>query len=968
MSNEEKQNLQDEVSTEQVQPAAEAAPEEAESTASTESVERQVEGEADTERQSTEDDATATEIRSDKQKRQKSVKNGGKTAEQKRKLFKYIYYPVLALFVALMLVFSAVDGVSGYSPSAYGDKYYSAVNTHVKRLSSSINSSMSATDEDGGVSVVRDYIVDTLTGGGFTSVAEVKTERSEDGDDDRLERIKTVTDWSTDGSVKKPTVTFQTSTLDADLQSALGLSEFLVGRELTNIVAALPAASAKAGAVIITVRYDSRTDSVGAANYAFVANAIQTLTEYAKTKVKLENDIIVVFTEDLNNSYGSYAFFNLFEGLDGAVARAEAGLSLDAYGNSGTLGVTDASGASLDYINAFTKASGNVFVSSVVPDSIPDSLINKNAVKAFGDIPALQVAVLGGLDAAQSPSDTADNVSSGIIKQQSQLLKDYIEKFGKSSDKYVGEKGDTVFFSYLDGGVVAYTYVAAYVVGGLVLAMMAAVVVTMLLKKTFSLKNMLIACGVQLLTVVSTLAAMVAAYFLVTLMLTGFGVLPIHAITQLRYSNAGIIIAAMFISVAASFGFTTLYKRLFRVTSSDTVRGTAMLFGLAGAVMSFACPKYSFMTAWLGILLLAVLLVSVCLHKKFKSKFGFGMDRLYLYAVPVALCLPLFMPEITMLAQLLPLALLPVLFTVFTAASGVAVPYLDRTQPLFDRLVKKLPNRTIRVEHTVTEKVEDRAKKGKFTEKTYRRVDKEKVPFNYKNYFGISVVAVLGIVIALFSGGFGVDLGKSITGYYSYNNAIYNDSMVYELTTDADGNTEQRIVVNDLMAYKFVRYQVGGFEWDGARGGYIKKVSYNVSNMIARDPEIIKGSANSKELTVTTIDGARSNVTLTIPSARSITKITIKESSKNNGDYEGYIYEFDNEDEIVLKLPYGFDNEFTMEIEGSTPTQIEYEEYRSAADGDVLLDSIDEWNAVRDSSDTKGLRAGLVIKRTIKVK
>ncbi|MDE7108170.1 MAG: M28 family peptidase, partial [Clostridiales bacterium] len=343
----------------------------------------------------------------------------------------------------------------------------------------------------------------------------------------------------------------------------------LVGKNVSNVIAAIPSGSANAGAVVITVRYDSRTDTAGAAGAAFVANAIQSLIETNKSGAKLKNDIIVVFTEDLDYSYGAYAFFNLFEGLDGAVARAKAGVNLDAYGNGGTLALTDASNAGLDYIYAYTKASDNALNLSVIPSTLPDEFKNRDAVKAFGNIPAVQVAVIGGLDSAQSSLDNADELSQSIVKQQARFVKDYIEEFGNSTDTY-SAKGDSniAFFSYIDGGTVAYTATASYVVGALILAVAAAVVITMIFKKTFSLKNMFIALGVQLLVVIATLAAMVAAYFLVTLMLTGFGVLPLQAITYLHYSNAGIIIAAMLVTLAAAFGFTTLFKKLFRVTSS----------------------------------------------------------------------------------------------------------------------------------------------------------------------------------------------------------------------------------------------------------------------------------------------------------------------------------------------------------------------------------------------------------------
>ncbi|MCH5165604.1 MAG: M28 family peptidase [Clostridiales bacterium] len=911
--------------------------------------------------------AKAPEKAQKPEKPAKARNTSTKSAAEKRKLFKLVYYPILAVFVALMLVFSIVDGVYGYNPNAYGDGYYKAVNTHIAELSQAARSSMSASDSAGnpiGIAYAREYILKTLKEGKFNEVEERKPEVEDD------EKEVTDTDWYRIAGAEEPTVTLHTSALTADLQQRIGADKYLVGTEITNIIAAIPSRRANAKSIIITVRYDSRTDTNGAAqNASFVATVMQSLIEYAKAGTTFKNDLIVVFTEDLDYAYGAYAFFDSFVGLNDAVVRAKVGISLDAYGNAGTLALTDASGAGFDYMNAYTKISGSVFNSSVVPDSIADELINKHSVAAFGKIPALQVAVLGGLDAAQSTLDTADNISQSIVHQQAQFVKAYIDEFANTSDSFkANASGELVFFSYLDGGTVAYTKVAAYVIGALILAAIAGVIVAMILKKTFSLKKMFVALGVELLVVASTLIAMFAAYFLVTLMLTGFGVLPIHAITELRYFNAGILIAAMFVTLAAAFGFTTLYKKLFRVTSSEVVRGTAMLFGVAGAVMSFAAPEYSFMTSWLGLLMVLVLLASVLLHKMFKAKFGMGMDQLYLYAVPVALCLPLIMPQVSILMWLLPLTLMPVYMTVFTALLGIAVPYLDRTRVVFDKVAKKLPKRTIRVERVVTEKVEDRAKKGKFTEKTFKRVEKEKVAINYKNYFGVCVIAVLGVVIALFSGGFGVDFDKTLTGYHTYDQAIYNNALVYEWEKTGSGEAVQRIVVDDLMAYKFIRYSINDLEWDSENGRYSKNVHYNWQDIIS-EPTIEKSGDAYR---VKTFDGARSNVTITIPSARAVTKITVKQLSKVDGDYEGYFYEFNRQESIVLRMPYGF-GDFTLEFEttGSNPTKFEYEEHRyvSANGADGALDNVDEWNRVRGDyigTDTgKGLRGGIVVKCTI---
>lgn len=885
-------------------------------------------------------------------------------AASRSKLFKLIYYPVLALVAVIMLVFSIIDGAYGYKPKAYNAEYYAAVNKHIEALASASRSQMSA----GGVDKAVDYITDTLVTGGFKLADEKKL-----GEEDDDEPITTVTDWAKpNGTTPAATVTEMTSVLTAELQAQMGVNHFLVGASVTNVIAAIPSAKTLKGesskAIIITARYDTRTDTIGAAeNGAFVANLIQTLIEYKKSDAAFDNDLIVVFTEDLDSSYGAYAFFNSFDGLNDAVSRAYVGINLDAYGNGGTLALTDSTGAGLDYIYEYTKAAGTTLNSSIAENNIPAGFKNSGAVAAFGDIPAIQVSVLGNLDASQSSLDTAANISQSTVYSQAQFVKNYIERFANSDKTFSAESGNELaVFSYLDGGTIAYDSVASYVIGAIIIALFAATVAVIAVKKFYPVKKLFTAMGVQLLVAVSTLAAMFVAYFVVALMLTGFGVLPIHAIVQVRYFNAGILIAAMILAVAGAFGFSALYKKLFKVTASDCVRGNAVLAGLVGAIVCFAAPAYSYIACWFGMLSLVVLLVSACVKNAFKNKFGFGIDRLFLFAVPAILCLPLMLTAVTMLTALLPLYMLPLTMTVFTALIGTATPYLDRTKVALDKLAKKLPMRTIRVQRIVEERVEDRAKKGKFTVRTVKKVENEKVAVNYKTYFGVSVIAVIGVIVALFSGAFGVTFGKTLTNPHAYATSDYNDALVYECVIGSDGSaTSQKLVVDDLIAYKYVRYAVGDLEWNAAEKRYAKSVNYSLSDIVYRAPDISKDGST---YTVRPFDGPRTTVTLTIPSARSVTKITVSKSGE-----DGMEYEFNNQDKIVLRLPYGYcneSNEFKLEFEGGNPTTIDYEERRSVTpfDSDKPLANLDDWNRILNYYDgtdvANDIRGAIVLKRS----
>ncbi len=889
----------------------------------------------------------------------KSPAQPNKKSGAMNKLFKLIYFPLVAVLVVVMTVFSIVDAVCGYSPKAYDDGYYTAAGEITGKIAAISRSDMTSD----GTTAVADEIVKTL-GGAFKYIEQEKPDETLENPEDE---IYTTIEWAREGGAVVPTVTRFTETPSAALQSRHSLPVFTAGKEITDIIAAIPSEATRLGnpssAVIVTVRYDSRADSTEAALASFVGATVASLNSYVSSGAIPKNDIVVVFTEDMDCAYGTYAFVDMFDGLGDVVSRAKAAVNLEAYGNGGTLAVTDATKAGLAYFNEYTSVSGTAFNSSIAADAVPAEMKMTAAVDALASagIPTVQVAVLGDINNAQSAADGYANLPQSTLYMQADFIKSYFDEVGGTDKIFDVNGNELVFFSYFDFGTVAYDNIAAYVVGAIILAVLIGAIVLNVLKKTFSLYRMLVAVGVQLLVMASAVAAMFAAYFLVTLMLTGFGVIPIHAITELRYFNAGILIAAMLIAFASTFGFTTVYKKLFKVTSSDTVRGNAVLVAIVAAVFSFVAPAYSFVVSWLGLLFAATLLATVCLNKKFKARFGYGMDRLFPFVIPVLITLPITMSTVTSLASLWPLYLLPIVMTVFVALLGSAVPYLDRSVAVFDRLAKKLPMRTQRVERTVTERVEDRAKKGKFTERTVRRVEKEKVPVNYKNYFGISLVAVIGIVTALLSGGFGASFGQTITVPHTYSSSIYNDSIVYEWNKTSGGTVSQRIVVGDLITYKYARYAVDGLEWDSSLDMYTKSVNYNVSDVIPNEPKVER---SSDVYQVTTFDGPRSTVTISIPSARSITKITVT----NDRDIE-YDYYFNHNDNIVLRMPYGFGN-FTMKFEGSNPTTVYYEEKSAFMSGSLSnpLANVDEWNLMlqyyRDTEIASTVRGGIVLKAT----
>lgn len=882
------------------------------------------------------------------------------------KKFKWIYYPILAIVSLVLLILGMVDGLSGCASKVQDNDFYTAVRANISAISGSSHSAMSEND----LATVRSRIINTLTTAGFTLQAEVK--ENEDSDD---EPTVTVTDWAK-GDSNRPiyTVTEQTAFLTDELLSGIEGKDdghIAAATTVTNVIAAIPGTDTKAGnegagAIIITARFDTRDDTDGAtSNSAFVATLAQTLAEFADADAEFKNDIIVVFTEAQGYHYGDYAFMRAFEGFSGAVGRAKLGLNVEAYGTGGTLAITDSTNDAL--VTAVSKTTGGAMNSSITNAAL-SSIINESALGAF-DVPAVQVSILGDLGAYVSQDDTAERVTDNVLYQQAQFIQSFIETFGQTSATY-GGNGEGVFFSYLDIGTVNYSKVAAYVFGSIILALMAATFIVNALRKTKSINaegqtvekrafnafNILKAIGCQLLIMVSALAVLYGAYFLIALMLVGFGVLPIYSITSLVAYNTGVFVAALLLAVAVSFAFTALYKKLFKVKATDLVRATAVIVALIGAILSFAAVPASYLFAWVGLLSMIVFLLTTIFKGAFGSRFGFDIERLFLYCVPVALCLPFIMPALIVLSKSLNMLLLPIIVTVFALFAQFATAYLDYANATFDKIAKRLPPRVMRVQHTVVERIEDRAKKGKFTEQTVTKVENVRVKWNYKNYFGVSLVCALATVLILSFGGAGTaTFSRSITGFYDYDDAIYNDAIVYSWD-NTTGTATKRVEIRDLSVYKYARYAIDDLLWDSEKGVYYKTDNSDIVVPGNAQPSITKSGSL---YTVTCFDKNRSYVSLSFADASAITSITITAA---DNDEETYTYEFLRQETIELVMPYGF-GDFTMTVEGASNSRITYTEKRPGTDSPII--NTDEWNDMiayyANSNIASNLRAGIVL-------
>ena len=165
---------------------------------------------------------------------------------------------------------------------------------------------------------------------------------------------------------------------------------------------------------------------------------------------------------------------------------------------------------------------------------------------------------------------------------------------------------------------------------------------------------------------------------------------------------------------------------------------------------------------------------------------------------------------------------------------------------------------------------------------------------------------------------------------------------------------------HDHLAYKYSRAGLDSFDWNSEKNAYVKTDTANNVILSGQEPTITK---SGEEYTFNTYGGARSEITITLSGAASVTSLTFK-----SGDNE-YTVTNDGNETLNIHLPYGYGNTFSMKAEGANTLNIHYVEHRAGSDGNI--NNLREWNAVKTHIADKypqlngNLRAGIVLDYTL---
>lgn len=777
------------------------------------------------------------------------------------KVFKPIYYSALAVIIVLFLVFTAVD-FCGVNAKGYidTDKAYKHVEDILKEAPTR-DLYLDTENRQKTVDYITDYLGNEL---GLTEISAVTDINNED-------IIKTM------GVIDKASfVVMETKVTANDLNkwyNEQGKSDYFVSSPdvyLNNIIVYIPAKD-EAGknvnelnsdAVLYITHYDSKSYTPGANNLALVGAMLESVSELKD--IKGSNAFVLVFADGGEyDALGAYAFREKFQGFNNVYSRVKAAFAFDSLGSKGALTLIESNDVSSKLASKWASVNKKAFAASVAQslDLFKDKIFDYDI---FTEIPALNFANIDQPTTENMNSDNLANLNKKLLSQTGAAIVKTAQSLADYDLDKLQNGSKSVSFSYL-GGTISYGNITSYVLATLLLVFAGVVFVFNNLKKSFSMFDALKGSLVQIMAIIITFLLSVGLYYLFGSILAAMGFVNIHVLSTYLRSNIGMVIGFSFISVALSIAAFLLLKKLFKIRAADAVRGNVIIWTLLSIVLGYAFPSLAYVFMFTAFLELAVILTMILLKDNFKQRHKMDIERLLLFIVPMILTIPITFGASLMLYTVLGLSMYAVIMMFTVSTHGFITPYFNYLQPVFDNLAKKLPMRSVRIARVVTEKVEHKAKKGKFEERTFKKVEIEKRPRTYKNYFGIGVVTVLGLILLFSFTMSGLKYGYNYSGLQNKDYSTKN-SLVY--VKDA---TASYWMIDDLDMYNYLYFDLSDYKWDAALRAYKKPVS-NLNTEYG-DSDLSKGDELAKidNINTTTQDNSKT-FTVSFPNIQSNTK------------------------------------------------------------------------------------------------
>lgn len=754
-----------------------------------------------------------------------------------------IYYPLLAVLLVLLVVFSTLSATVNFSTPFISTE---AIRTNAEKIASAGNydatddilSTSSTGDRYKIVSAINTLIKNTLTtkyktvyntngatqtytSGASSSTSDILMGQYVVLNDDEKEEKK----YELAPAYYSSRVTVDQADMDA-IPNAMGKGLYK-GMIFQNIVLYIPGSQSKTAfaksaqpndfsftydeskltdVVMMVAHYDSNVGDNGYTNNSVtIATMIGLLDKIVNGGRSYKNDIIMLFTDaSSHNGLGLEMFMKSPEYADlfgNARSRIKSVAVFDNVGSVSTVVASSAKGS--DTVSVFATA-GDWYHSGSFSGNVASANVGGKEFSTLSGVSAIEILGVGN----KSEITTSKTLSDSVINRVASVIGSYADRFGSADIGVLDNNAVIGFYSYVGLNFWFASYVA-YIIGALVVALAGLIVWFIIKKNAIDPKKTGKGVAVSLISVVATVATVTVLYLLLTLVLSLFGVINVASIGTLVTANIWYFILALVVSVVFLVLYNVIFRKAFNVKALDVVRGNAWLVILVAAVMCFAFPTYSYLFAGLAIMQGATMVLTVLLKEKFKAKFGFDIERLMLYGAFAILLMPVVFAEVVVVYMVSPAILLPLTLSLVLVYVQSIIPYVLIMKDLYGVPAKKEENAN--------------TENGNVTKKP---------AVSKKSVFAVSVITVLVYAAALIVGLLSVNHnGLSATqSTFSGNDAIYNNTFVYEYN-DINGKKSRSIILKDLDLYEYMKNDLGAFVWDVNRNAYTLSDNTDVADL-----------------------------------------------------------------------------------------------------------------------------------------
>ena len=438
---------------------------------------------------------------------------------------------------------------------------------------------------------------------------------------------------------------------------------------LTNVIVHIPAnGENKSGEAVM---FMGHTDSVpmgsGASDDAVACatmlEAIRYYLDRMASGYTIENDLLFCFVNgEEYGLYGSKALEADFNGFDDVVKRVKFLTNLESRGTSGTLIMFETAKNNYNTVKLFSEVNKSLFTCSIatlVYDNMPngtDFTTFKDAKQAYQ---GLNMANITGGEDYHTQNDNPENVGEVYLSQQAQIVDALIEKLGnyELSRLYEAEES-AIFFSYLNITTVVYNRTAVTVLAILCILLLLSNIALGVAKKKGRFKKTAKSFIAIVAALVLSAGASYLCYFIFQWIAVLFGVIDMHMVGTIMYSNTAIVIGIGILSLAMTVIAAYFSCKWLKIERCDMTRAFAYLHAVLGIALCFALPDASYLFIFSGILLMAIELLITLLPEKNIEKFHFDI-------LVTALYFPIVIPVIVLATSALGLSMVYVYAAVF---------------------------------------------------------------------------------------------------------------------------------------------------------------------------------------------------------------------------------------------------------------------------------------------------------------